>query len=322
MPSLLYDAELQPAVSKLIKQGRPARVVAPYWGSKALEVLGAKTGDLTGRLHVICNLFAEGTDPAVIKRLIKRGADVRFNQHVHAKVYFNQKEAIVGSANVSGNAFYGYKNASNLELCVETRERRLLQELRQWWDILWEAATPLESGAEMTARLFEAAEYMHGRSPQARTLREAVTKAPDTFANVFVSVDFFDLPAEVARRSRKKTEALGNHGVEVGAWAEWFDMPPQAEIISYVSRKIGGPVQFDGIWLSPADTSKLDDLNAIYVTRIPNVKGYALASKTRWLSAARAYQQDLINAQAEDGGLLSLPEFVDRYLSVRDPAPG
>jgi hypothetical protein len=322
MPWLLYDAELQPAVSKLIKQGRPARVVAPSWGSKALEVLGIKTGDLMGRLQVICNLFAESTDPAVIKRLIKRGADVRFHQHVHAKVYFNQKKAIVGSANVSGIAFYGYKSATNFELCAELQEPRLLDELSQWWACLWEAATPLELGTEMTARLFEAAEYMRDQSPKARTLQEAVTQSPGIFANVFVRVDFFNLPDAVAKRTRCKTEALGDHGIEVGAWAEWFDMPPQAEIISYVARKLDGTVYFDGIWLSPTSTSKPDDLNAIYVTGIPNIKGYALAPKTQWLSAARAYQRDLIDAKAEDGGLLPLPEFVDRYLSVRDPTQG
>lgn len=120
MTHLIYDKDIRPAISKLVRDGQITRIAAPYWSEHAIQALGIRKKKLDGSLHILCDLFAATTDPLVIKELLERGAQVRINDELHAKVYFNEHEAIIGSANVSRAAFFMHEDIRQFEMCIHS----------------------------------------------------------------------------------------------------------------------------------------------------------------------------------------------------------
>jgi hypothetical protein len=56
-------------------------------------------------LEIICNPQPGATNPGVIRKLLKRGANLRFSDDLHMKVYWSEtKGCIITSANASANA--------------------------------------------------------------------------------------------------------------------------------------------------------------------------------------------------------------------------
>jgi hypothetical protein len=58
-------------------------------------------------LHIYCWPSAGGTHPDGVDSLVKKGANVAFVEHLHSKVYHSERGTVVGSANLSSNAFDG-----------------------------------------------------------------------------------------------------------------------------------------------------------------------------------------------------------------------
>jgi len=99
----LHGDALSKAVREMMKR-RPLKCAVAFWGNNAVEYLEGSE-DLS-EVDIVCNLFSNGTNPDAIEKLISRKARIRNNPSLHAKVYISGQNAIVTSANASGNGLH------------------------------------------------------------------------------------------------------------------------------------------------------------------------------------------------------------------------
>lgn len=100
MKVLYTSAQVRNEIVRLFSQSKGRRVaIAAFVGKGAEAVLPNPNG-----LELFCWPQAGGTNSDAIRRLIKRGAEVRFVDSLHMKVYWTEKGAVITSANLSTNA--------------------------------------------------------------------------------------------------------------------------------------------------------------------------------------------------------------------------
>ncbi|MBY0339441.1 MAG: phospholipase D family protein [Acetobacteraceae bacterium] len=104
-----------------------------YWGGGLPPFAAPKNGH---KVRVICNLSSGGTNPDVIRRLLKTDrVEVRQLDTLHAKVFVSPDAAIVGSANASVNAI---GRVGDSEKLIEAGCRLANPSVVQaWFDDLW-----------------------------------------------------------------------------------------------------------------------------------------------------------------------------------------
>jgi len=316
LSNILFGEDLIPAVAKVMAKGRPARAAAPYWGHQAVQALSLGSGDLAGRLEILCNLFAPTTDTDVISGLLARGAKAWTRSDLHAKAYFNQAEAIVGSVNASGAGF-GISSHPLQELCVRIRDAPSIAGLNDWWALQCEGATPLIFGTKATEAALAHAKYVKSLHDTAQDLLVALAADPAHFRDVHVALDWRSYSSEVGKRVKELNSIIP--GLDYDAWVDWPQMPEGAEVISFASSSPKKPVEYFGTWRTPAGEAAVpDDLKAVYVTRLPGVRGYPFATAdSKWLNAATRYRADQIADGAKDGASMKLLAFAEEYLGLR-----
>ncbi|MCB4825447.1 phospholipase D family protein [Roseicella aerolata] len=82
--------------------GKRVRCAVAFWGRGADELF-SRSAHPEREVKIVCNLKSGGTNPAVIRKLVKQGALVRQRGDLHAKVYVSDRGAVVTSANASAN---------------------------------------------------------------------------------------------------------------------------------------------------------------------------------------------------------------------------
>lgn len=105
MTRVLYDSnELFVSVRKVLSDTSPGvrRVIlVAYLGDASTTILPNPRG-----LQIICNPTPGATSHRAITELIRRGAEIRFSDSLHMKVYWSSSQGvIICSANLSSNAF-------------------------------------------------------------------------------------------------------------------------------------------------------------------------------------------------------------------------
>lgn len=95
MDQFLDHEALRIAIPKLLSEVN-VRCAVAFWGRGAED-------NITPDARVICNLKSGGTNPFVLKALIKTGVTIRQCNRLHAQVYIGNDYAIVASANASAN---------------------------------------------------------------------------------------------------------------------------------------------------------------------------------------------------------------------------
>lgn len=313
MSLLVYDKAIRREVATLIRKGQVTRIAAPYWSAEALNALDIRDKNVEGSLQLICNLFATATDPKMIKQLITLGAEVRINHELHAKVYINEKEAIIGSANVSAPAFGLNPPVTQHEMCVRVTDEDSLNDLNVWWERIWEDSTPLVPGKGITKQLLAHAAYVRRLEAQKQNLWEALQRNPDHFDAVYVVVDWEPYNKKVENAVKERN--ADNHGVEIDAWQDWPKMPPASELISFCSDNRRSRMEFQGVWRSP-DKVVLDSVGATYVTLLPGVRGYRFVDDKRVLAAVTRYRDVLTRKPGSDGGWMLLADFAKQYMGL------
>jgi len=323
MSVLLYGDLLTPSVSKIIAGGKPAKVVAPYWGSHAYKALGIPAkGSLEGRLDVMLNVLAESTDLDVVEDMINRGANVWARSDLHAKAYFNDREAVVGSANASGRAFGVAKCAALEELCVHLKGPAVIKELDDWWSMLEDEAVELIKGSRTTRDVLANARYAKASKAKAIDLEAALLSGKVPFDRAFLTVDWIAYSKKLEDRLREMSQR--EVGLDYDAWVDWDEMPTSSSIISYTASKKGDPIKFDSIWLTPPELIPED--GAVYVTRLRDVAGYKLTPSDGWDRAVELYYEVIQSSkksgfprgQADgSGGCISLEDFATYLRAVR-----
>ena len=97
---LSTTAEIQREVVRLMKPGTRRVAVTAFVGAGAIAYIPKPEG-----VTIVCWPKAGGTNPAAVRELIRRKADMRFADGVHMKVYWAATRGVViGSANLTTNA--------------------------------------------------------------------------------------------------------------------------------------------------------------------------------------------------------------------------
>lgn len=139
----LTDTALHDAIVAVAGENR-ARCAVAFWGKGA----ETRVGD---NARIICNLKMGGTNPWVIKKLMKQlGSDcVRQHDSLHAKVYLGRESAIITSANSSANGL-GFEGKASYwrEAGVRVTE---LSNVERWFEWLWERESRAITNADLKA---------------------------------------------------------------------------------------------------------------------------------------------------------------------------
>ena len=100
MRILSTTAEIQSAVVRLMQPGVRRVAITAFVGAGASAYIPKPEG-----VTVVCWPKAGGTNPAAVRDLLARGANVLFADRLHMKLYWAEgRGAIIGSANLSTNA--------------------------------------------------------------------------------------------------------------------------------------------------------------------------------------------------------------------------
>ncbi len=124
-------------IKGLLRKEPGIKIAVAYWGEGAVERLGFRAL-AEKKVQVVCNLRSGGCDPAEINALIELfGPDaVLTNDKLHAKVWWTERVAVVGSSNASTNGYglEGDEAAGLIEMNVRVTAPADLLELERWYN--------------------------------------------------------------------------------------------------------------------------------------------------------------------------------------------
>jgi hypothetical protein len=135
----IHDQSIVSEVRALLRKGDgDAYLVVAFWGKGAVEALDLKA--LKRKIYVVCNFELGGTNPHVIKTLQSLpNVHVKHTRKLHAKVYWNGRGCIVGSANVSSNGlgWEGSETKQLIEAAIKFDDKGQLTKVGGWLRKVW-----------------------------------------------------------------------------------------------------------------------------------------------------------------------------------------
>jgi hypothetical protein len=140
MPSkqFITDAALSARIKEVVA-GDELELAVAFWGKGAEKLIKPRRGP---KPKIICNLTMGGTNPEVIRTLMQK-AEVRQNDHLHAKVYISSNGALVASANASDNGV-GLDNDGLAQWYEAGAELSDTGQARTWFNEMWERSWDVE----------------------------------------------------------------------------------------------------------------------------------------------------------------------------------
>lgn len=101
---VLYDSKsIREAINKIFNNNNDRRVaIVAYIGTKAGDYIKNPKG-----LEIICSPKPGSTDPNTISSFMSKGANIKFSDKLHSKIYWSEKGCVISSANLSENALSG-----------------------------------------------------------------------------------------------------------------------------------------------------------------------------------------------------------------------
>ncbi|MGK8855474.1 phospholipase D family protein [Pseudomonas aeruginosa] len=142
MSSFVPPDEYKRRLEQLLDEEHDLSLAIAFWGEGAAELISSRSGK---RFRILCNLMTGGTNPYVIRDICKLAQSsgdyiqIRQCDRLHAKIVVGINQALVGSANVSGNGLgLGGRDAAHwLEAGVLTSDEAVVGGARSWFDELW-----------------------------------------------------------------------------------------------------------------------------------------------------------------------------------------
>src|SRR4051794_11288172 len=90
------------AIARLLRESETAKLAIAFWGHGAINKLGLERRELN--VEAICNLESGSCNPFEVRRLWRlKGVRLKTHPHLHAKVYWTPRRAVLGSSNASAN---------------------------------------------------------------------------------------------------------------------------------------------------------------------------------------------------------------------------
>ena len=139
----LTDGQILETVRQLVRRDGELLAAVAYWGKNASQETGITEREKPTR--ILCDLLSGACSPAEIELLMDSGVEVKYRPNLHAKVWMNGNEVIVGSANASMNGL-GFETAgSNIEAGVHLRNEKVAENVQKWFTHHWNLAECIDS---------------------------------------------------------------------------------------------------------------------------------------------------------------------------------
>ncbi|HEY1934104.1 MAG TPA: hypothetical protein VGG99_19010 [Acetobacteraceae bacterium] len=140
----LSGTALRNAINE-ITFGANVRCAVAFWGTGS-ETLFPKRKDK--KIRIICNLKMGGTNPFTLEEFLSPRFAVRQHDTLHAKVYINDKGAVVTSANASANGLglEGREQATWNEAGLFSDDPDVVKTIGRWFEDTWNASRDIDGG--------------------------------------------------------------------------------------------------------------------------------------------------------------------------------
>ena len=242
MPKFLNGPKLRRALQKAYKKENFARLAVAYWGDGTAKDLGL-SGDA---VQVTCNLMGGGTNPEEVKRLIKKGVQVKHHDGLHAKLGIVGGVAFLGSSNMSANGLGSEKaKAGWSEANILYSSKRA--EIVKMFDELWKASREVTPDDLALAQRrwnlrAEAAREADKIVLRPEPLADALRKRPEDFENAYFAIfDELTDPDEIETVDLGDEEAQRLHGPACEVYWDWDDgtLPVDGYIVDFRTPRTG-----------------------------------------------------------------------------------
>jgi hypothetical protein len=130
----LADGQLTRKMIDLASSRQVRKMAIAYWGADALKLMKIDPRDR--KVKCVCCLQNGKSDPSVIKKFGSRAPQA---DHLHAKIIWTPRGAIVGSANASSNGLPEEEFAAKglIEAGFYTTDSKQLKSISVWFDHLF-----------------------------------------------------------------------------------------------------------------------------------------------------------------------------------------
>jgi hypothetical protein len=130
-------------IVELISNSGEIDCAVAFWGRGATDLFPSTREK---SIRIICDLMSGACNPAVIRDLMKLGAEIKKAEGMHAKIYWTQTGAIFGSANASTNGLgeEDVETSNQAEAAVYTDEPEVLREAAAWFNEQWKNGVLLD----------------------------------------------------------------------------------------------------------------------------------------------------------------------------------
>ncbi|MDG9922404.1 MULTISPECIES: phospholipase D family protein [unclassified Pseudomonas] len=144
MSTFVAPDQYKQRLEQLLDDEHDLALAIAFWGEGALELISSRPSK---SFRLLCNLKSGGTNPYVIRELctLAKNSDGRIQilqcDRLHAKVVVGERQALIGSANVSTNGLgLGDQGVAHwLEAGVLASDETVVGSARNWFDELWKS---------------------------------------------------------------------------------------------------------------------------------------------------------------------------------------
>jgi hypothetical protein len=266
------------SVEQLLKDDNDIICAVAFWGRGAEKLFSASA--TTGRkIKVICNLQSGATNPDVITEL-RKYAEIRQHNSLHAKVISGKSKAIVGSANFSGNGlnFEEEEVAGWEEAGIVTTDPDEISKIQTWFKALWESSEIVTNENIEDARRFW--EKRRGSRKPIRgnadsILDFSITELKDRPIYVVISRNPLSEEAQKTIKTIRKdlSQKLGRPVSErdFDCYENWPNLPENAYLIDIHHGPKGGLYSY-GLWKRDSRHDRDDRVQTCW--RVHNIFDY------------------------------------------------
>lgn len=330
----LTGPEIQAEVKRMTARTGEVMAAVAYWGTGAAERTGLAYVRDAASVRIICDLLSGACKPDEIERLMNLGVCVRTLDRLHAKVWINGDDVVLGSANASRNGLPGEDEHSvNVEAAILSQNPSLARELGSWFENQWRVTSNIDDEKLATARqLWDRRRQSPGRAFTSTVIRKMRKPgATDRFFRLrlvaYPEQPFTDEAGEFLRNEAKlrySDEEWKAHG-DVEPFYEWaescpkWSLRPGTVLMDFSCPPRGEMFTFNGFWqVKDSPTATLKESRLTLLTKLPHFDGYSV-SKTE-VSTIVTRVQDIVaqrGYQADRFGFYIDMNFLDFWDSER-----
>ena len=293
----LTGPEIRTEVQRISRRPGKLRAAVAYWGDGAAGRAGLSERENPEQVRIICDLLSGACNPREITALRRRGIRVKTLDRLHAKVWINGNEIILGSANASRNGLPVTDEdarQANIEAAFLSGDPNLSRKVTKWFKNQWRLASEIDDDRLAQAEeLWERRRHSPGRAFTPTLLQKI--RNPDSSDQFFrlrlVAYPIGDFSDEVKDFFRDRgarhysDEQLRNFGDDLPCYQwpqegpEWT-VPSGAVCMDFSCEPEGEEFSFNGFWqVRDYPTVPLTNCRLTLLRQLPHFEGYSLFSK-------------------------------------------